>query len=76
MRRDRLEVLTALVNGTEFDPVLRGGVLKIPPTHPVYPWSCCTAAPAPGVSTATTATSSSSPAPTSSTGGASGNSVC
>ncbi|MCZ4101791.1 hypothetical protein [Streptomyces sp. H39-C1] len=40
MRRDRLEVLTALVNGPEFDPVLRGGVLKIPPTHPVYPWSC------------------------------------
>lgn len=39
-RRDRLEVLTALINGPEFDPVLRGGVLKIPPTHPVYPWSC------------------------------------
>jgi hypothetical protein len=40
MRRDRLEALTALINGREFDPVLRGGVLKIPPTHPVYPWSC------------------------------------
>ncbi|WP_052425208.1 hypothetical protein [Streptomyces fulvoviolaceus] len=39
-RRDRLEVLTALINGPEFDPALRGGVLKIPPTHPVYPWSC------------------------------------
>lgn len=38
--RDRLEILTALVNGPEFDSVLRGGVLKIPPTHPVYPWSC------------------------------------
>jgi hypothetical protein len=40
MRRDRLEVLTTLINGPEFDPALRGGVLKIPPTHPVYPWSC------------------------------------
>nr|WSX75964.1 site-specific integrase [Streptomyces sp. NBC_00899] len=39
-RRDRLEVLTVLINGPEFDPALRGGVLKIPPTHPVYPWSC------------------------------------
>ncbi|WP_182445874.1 site-specific integrase [Streptacidiphilus sp. PB12-B1b] len=39
-QRDRLEVLTVLINGPEFDPVLRGGVLKIPPTHPVYPWSC------------------------------------
>ncbi len=39
-RRDRLEVLTALINGPEFDPALRGRVLKIPPTHPVYPWSC------------------------------------
>jgi hypothetical protein len=36
-RRDRLEVLTALTNGPEFDPALRGGVLKVPPTHPVYP---------------------------------------
>ncbi|SFY05986.1 hypothetical protein SAMN02787144_101047 [Streptomyces atratus] len=40
MRRDRLEMLTALINGPEFDPALRGGVLKIPPTHPVYPWNC------------------------------------
>ncbi|WP_432250353.1 hypothetical protein ACRAR1_26865 [Streptomyces sanyensis] len=39
-RRDRLEVLTALTNGPEFDPALRGGVLKIPPTHAAYPWSC------------------------------------
>ncbi|AJT68864.1 hypothetical protein T261_7265 [Streptomyces lydicus] len=39
-RRDRLEVLTALIKEPEFDPVLRGGVLKIPPTHPVHPWSC------------------------------------
>lgn len=39
-RRDRLEVLTALIGGPEFDPVLRGGVLKIPPAHPVYSWSC------------------------------------
>lgn len=38
--RDRLEVLTALIGGPEFDPVLRGGVLKIPPAHPVYPWNC------------------------------------
>lgn len=39
-QRDRLDVLTVLINGPEFDPVLRGGVLKIPPTHLVYPWSC------------------------------------
>ncbi|MFE4801453.1 hypothetical protein ACFRFL_42455 [Streptomyces sp. NPDC056708] len=39
-RRDRLEVLTALIGGPEFDPVLCGGVLKIPPAHPVYSWSC------------------------------------
>ncbi|MET8181519.1 site-specific integrase [Streptomyces sp. NPDC005336] len=39
-RRDRLEVLTALIGGPDFDPALRGGVLKIPPAHPVYPWSC------------------------------------
>lgn len=38
--RDRLEVLTALVGGPEFDAVLRGSVLKIPPNHPVYPWNC------------------------------------
>ncbi|MDQ1048309.1 hypothetical protein QFZ76_006545 [Streptomyces sp. V4I2] len=39
-RLDRLKVLTALIGGPEFDPVLRGGVLKIPPAHPVYPWNC------------------------------------
>ncbi len=39
-RRDRLEVLTALIGGPEFDPVLRGGVLKIPPTPRVHPWNC------------------------------------
>ncbi|WSA82678.1 hypothetical protein OG930_43835 [Streptomyces sp. NBC_01799] len=30
-RRSRLEVLTALINGPEFDPVLRGGLKAVTP---------------------------------------------
>jgi hypothetical protein len=39
-RRDRQEVLTALIERPEFDPAPGDGVLKIPPTHPVFPWRC------------------------------------
>lgn len=38
--QDRLEVLTALINGPGFDPVFRNEVIRIPDRHPVYPWHC------------------------------------
>ncbi|MFE6692199.1 hypothetical protein ACFVFQ_37835 [Streptomyces sp. NPDC057743] len=38
--RDRLEVLTALINAPSFDPLFRPGVITIPPDHPVYRWNC------------------------------------
>jgi integrase len=38
--RDRLELLTALINGPGFDPVFRDDVIRIPARHPVYPWHC------------------------------------
>lgn len=38
--RDRLEILTALIDGPSFDPVLRPDVLEIPHDHPVYRWAC------------------------------------
>ncbi|MFZ0118629.1 MAG: hypothetical protein WAN20_03315 [Pseudonocardiaceae bacterium] len=34
--RDRLEILTALINGPSFDPTYRPDIIKIPRTHPVY----------------------------------------
>nr|WSX47549.1 site-specific integrase [Streptomyces sp. NBC_00974]WSX54307.1 site-specific integrase [Streptomyces sp. NBC_00974] len=37
---DRLELLTALVNGPRFDPLFRGELLVVPPDHPVYRWRC------------------------------------
>ncbi|QEV16140.1 hypothetical protein [Streptomyces alboniger] len=37
---DRLELLTALVNGPRFDPMFRGDLLVVPPDHPVYRWQC------------------------------------
>lgn len=39
-RRDRLEILTALIAAPSFDPVLRPDVLEIPRDHPVYRWVC------------------------------------
>jgi hypothetical protein len=36
--RDRLELLTALINGPGFDPVFRDDVIRIPPGHRIYPW--------------------------------------
>ena len=38
--RDRLEILTALINAPSFDPLFRGDIIKIPPGHPVYRWNC------------------------------------
>ncbi len=38
--RDRLELLTVLIDGPGFDPVLRGDVIAIPGDHAVFPWHC------------------------------------
>ncbi|MEV8058759.1 site-specific integrase [Streptomyces antimycoticus] len=38
--RDRLEVLTALINAPSFDPLFRPDIITIPPDHPVYRWNC------------------------------------
>ncbi|WP_406515023.1 site-specific integrase [Streptomyces sp. NBC_00873] len=38
--RDRLEIMTALVNSPSFDPVFRSEIVEIPPDHPVYRWVC------------------------------------
>ncbi|MEU4226287.1 site-specific integrase [Nonomuraea sp. NPDC026600] len=38
--RDRLELLTALINGPDFEPLLRDDVIHIPPNHPDYGWGC------------------------------------
>ncbi|SOD62124.1 Site-specific recombinase XerD [Streptomyces zhaozhouensis] len=38
--RDRLELLTALLNGPSVDPVFREDVIRIPDRHPLYPWHC------------------------------------
>ncbi len=38
--RDRLEVLTALINAPSFDPVFRTDIVTIPPDHPVFRWNC------------------------------------
>lgn len=41
--RDRLEILAALISGPSFDPLYRGEVIQIPPSHPVYAWECVVA---------------------------------
>jgi len=38
--RDRLEVLTALIGGPGFDPLLRSDIIQIPLNHPVFRWNC------------------------------------
>ncbi|MFB9678344.1 tyrosine-type recombinase/integrase [Streptosporangium vulgare] len=40
VRRDRLEILTALIDGPGFDPLFRPDLMKIPADHPVYGWGC------------------------------------
>ena len=39
-RQDRLELLTALIDGPAFDPLLRAGVIRIPARHrlPLVAW--------------------------------------
>jgi integrase len=41
--RDRLELLTALIDSPAFDPMLRPGVIRIPARHPVFRWACLVA---------------------------------
>lgn len=38
--KDRLEILTALINAPSFDPVFRPAVVEIPRDHPIYRWAC------------------------------------
>jgi len=38
--RDRLELLTTLIAGPSFDPVLRPDFIRFPPDHPTYAWLC------------------------------------
>ncbi len=38
--RDRLEILTALIDAPSFDPIFRSEMIAIPPEHPVYRWVC------------------------------------
>jgi integrase len=38
--RDRLELLTALIDGPAFDPLFCGEVIRIPAGHPVFRWAC------------------------------------
>ncbi|MGP4091113.1 hypothetical protein [Streptomyces sp. KR55] len=38
--RDRLEVLTALINAPSFDPLFRPDIIVVPPDHPTYAWQC------------------------------------
>jgi hypothetical protein len=38
--RDRLELLTALMDAPAFDPLFRPDVIKVPGDHPVYGWIC------------------------------------
>ncbi|WP_424534242.1 hypothetical protein ACOZ38_28525 [Sphaerisporangium viridialbum] len=37
---DRLELLTALINGLSLDPVFRDEIVRIPADHPTYRWMC------------------------------------
>jgi hypothetical protein len=38
--RDRLEILTTLINAPSFDPIFRPNVIVIPRDHPIYGWGC------------------------------------
>jgi hypothetical protein len=39
-RRDRLELLSALIGGPGVDPLLRGDIIAFPRDHPVFWWGC------------------------------------
>jgi len=41
--QDRLEILTALLDGPSFDPIFRPDVIGVPPDHRVYRWVCTVA---------------------------------
>lgn len=41
--RDRLELLTALINAPSFEPAFRADLARIPLQDPVYPWHCVVA---------------------------------
>ncbi|MEU2739556.1 tyrosine-type recombinase/integrase [Streptomyces sp. NPDC007095] len=41
--RDRLEILTALINAPSFDPVFRADIVRIPRGHAIYRWECVVA---------------------------------
>ncbi|RKR88402.1 phage integrase family protein [Micromonospora pisi] len=38
--RDRLEILTALINAPSFDPIFRTDIVRIPRDHATYRWWC------------------------------------
>jgi len=38
--RDRLEILTALIDGPGFDPLFRDDVIRVPRDHPALHWNC------------------------------------
>lgn len=38
--RDRLEILTTLINGPGFDPLFRSDDIRIPKNHPTLHWNC------------------------------------
>lgn len=40
LSRDRLELLTALINAPSFTPAFRADIIRIPPGDPAYPWHC------------------------------------
>ena len=39
-KRDRLEVLEALIASPSFDPIFRPDIIRIPKNHPVIGWGC------------------------------------
>jgi hypothetical protein len=39
-KRDRLEVLTALMDVPGFDPLYRTDLIFLPPQHPIFGWEC------------------------------------
>ena len=40
VKRDRLELLTALLNAPGFDPLFRTDLVELPPRHPIFWWQC------------------------------------
>ncbi|MEV6741350.1 hypothetical protein AB0N14_32345 [Streptomyces sp. NPDC051104] len=39
-KRDRLEILHALIAAPTFDPLLTPDVIAVPGDHPVFGWAC------------------------------------